>query len=91
MDALKYLSDLRDKGIIKHIGLTNFDTERMQIMMDSKLKIVSNKVHYSIIDRRPEVQMIPFCLKHNINLSLWNHVWRADVRALARKNTDICY
>jgi aryl-alcohol dehydrogenase-like predicted oxidoreductase len=68
MDALKYLSDLRDKGIIKHIGLTNFDTKRMQIMMDSKLKIVSNKVHYSIIDRRPEVQMIPFCLKHNISL-----------------------
>ena len=42
MDALKYLSDLRDKGIIKHMGLTNFDTERMQIMIDSKLQIVSN-------------------------------------------------
>ena len=68
MDALKYLSDLRDKGIIKHIGLTNFDTERMQIMIDSKLKVVSNQVQYSIIDRRPEVQMIPFCLKHNISL-----------------------
>jgi len=68
MDALKYLSDLRDKGIIKHIGLTNFDTERMQIMIDSKLKIVSNQVQYSIIDRRSEVQMIPFCLKHNISL-----------------------
>ena len=25
MDALKYLSDLRDEGKIKHIGLTNFD------------------------------------------------------------------
>src|SRR5215472_7531909 len=68
MDALRYLSDLRDKGIIKHIGLTNFDTERMQIMIDSKLKIVSNQVQYSIIDRRSEVQMIPFCLKHNISL-----------------------
>jgi diketogulonate reductase-like aldo/keto reductase len=68
MDALKYLSDLRDKGIIKHIGLTNFDTERMQIMIDSKLQILSNQVQYSIIDRRPEVQMIPFCLKHNISL-----------------------
>jgi aryl-alcohol dehydrogenase-like predicted oxidoreductase len=68
MDALKYLSDLRDKGIIKHIGLTNFDTERMQIMIDSKLKIVSNQVQYSIIDRRPEIKMVPFCMKHNISL-----------------------
>jgi aryl-alcohol dehydrogenase-like predicted oxidoreductase len=68
MDALKYLSDLRDEGIIKHIGLTNFDTERMQIMIDSDLQIVSNQVQYSIIDRRPEVKMIPFCMEHNISL-----------------------
>ena len=50
MDALRYLSDLRDEGLIKHIGLTNFDTERMQIMIDSGLRIVSNQVQYSIID-----------------------------------------
>jgi aryl-alcohol dehydrogenase-like predicted oxidoreductase len=68
MDALKYLSDLRDEGIIKHIGLTNFDTERTQSMIDSGLQIVSNQVQYSIIDRRPEVKMIPFCLEHNISL-----------------------
>ena len=53
MDALKYLSDLQDEGIIKHIGLTNFDTERMQIMMDSGLQIITNQIQYSIIDRRP--------------------------------------
>jgi aryl-alcohol dehydrogenase-like predicted oxidoreductase len=40
----------------------------MQIMVDSKLEIVSNQVQYSIIDCRPEVKMIPFCLKHNISL-----------------------
>ena len=68
MDALKYLSDLLYKGIIKHIGITNFDTKRMQMMLDSDIRIVSNQVQYSIIDRRPEVKMIPFCLKHNISL-----------------------
>jgi aryl-alcohol dehydrogenase-like predicted oxidoreductase len=68
MDALKYLSDLRDKGLIKHLGLTNFDTERTQIMIDSDIQIVSNQVQYSIIDRRPEVKMIPLCLKHNIRI-----------------------
>jgi aryl-alcohol dehydrogenase-like predicted oxidoreductase len=68
MDALKYLSDLCDEGKIKHIGLTNFDTERMQIMIDSDLQIVSNQVQYSVIDRRPEVKMIPFCMEHKISL-----------------------
>ena len=74
MDALKYLSDLRDKGLIKHLGLTNFDTERMQIMVDSDIQIVSNQVQYSIIDRRPEVKMIPFCLKHNIRILAYGSI-----------------
>lgn len=68
IDALKYLSDLRDEGIIKHIGLTNFDTERIQIMMDSGLQIVTNQIQYSIIDRRPEVKMTSFCKENNIRL-----------------------
>jgi aryl-alcohol dehydrogenase-like predicted oxidoreductase len=68
MDALRYLFDLRDRGTIKHIGLTNFDTERMQIMLDSDLRIISNQVQYSIIDRRPEAKMIPLCIKENISL-----------------------
>lgn len=68
MDALKYLTELRATGMIKNIGLTNFDTERVQIMMDSDLPIVSNQIQYSIIDRRPEVKMIPFCQKYHISL-----------------------
>jgi aryl-alcohol dehydrogenase-like predicted oxidoreductase len=74
MDALKYLSDLRDKAVIKHLGLTNFDTERMQIMVDSDIQIVSNQVQYSIIDLRPEVKMIPFCIKHNISLLAYGSI-----------------
>ncbi|HZI70760.1 MAG TPA: aldo/keto reductase, partial [Nitrososphaeraceae archaeon] len=53
---------------IKHIGITNFDTKRMQIIIDSGLQIVSNQVQYSVIDRRPEVKMIPFCMEHNVSL-----------------------
>jgi aryl-alcohol dehydrogenase-like predicted oxidoreductase len=68
MDGLKYLSDLQDKGIIKHLGLTNFDTERMEIMTDSDIHFVSNQVQYSIIDRRPEVKMAAFCIKHNVSI-----------------------
>jgi aryl-alcohol dehydrogenase-like predicted oxidoreductase len=74
MDALRFLSDLRDEGLIRHIGLTNFDTERMQIMIDSGLRIVSNQVQYSIIDRRPEVKMIPFCLEHNTSLLAYGSI-----------------
>lgn len=68
MDALHYLSDLRGEGIIKHLGLTNFDTERLQIMKDSGLDILSNQIQYSIIDKRPEEKMISFCNENNIKV-----------------------
>jgi aryl-alcohol dehydrogenase-like predicted oxidoreductase len=68
IDALKYLSDMRDEGKIKNVGLTNFDTERMQVMKDANLKIASNQVQYSIIDRRPEVKMAKFCREDSASL-----------------------
>jgi aryl-alcohol dehydrogenase-like predicted oxidoreductase len=74
IDALKYLSDLKDKGIIKYIGLTNFDTEHMQIIMDSGSKIISNQVQFSIIDRRPEVKMLSFCQRHNVSLLAYGSI-----------------
>lgn len=68
LNALDYLSELRDEGKIKHVGLTNFDTERMQVMLDHGLNLVSNQVQYSLIDLRPEVKMEKFCKQHDIGL-----------------------
>ena len=74
MDALRYLSELKDSGRIKHLGLTNFDTEHLQIILDSGVQIASNQVQYSIIDRRPEVKMIPFCKENNISLLTYGSI-----------------
>jgi aryl-alcohol dehydrogenase-like predicted oxidoreductase len=68
LDALHHLSKIRDAGKIRHIGLTNFDTERLEIMVENGFKLVSNQVQYSIIDQRPNVKMTPFCQKHDIKL-----------------------
>lgn len=68
LDALMHLAELRDEGKIKHLGLTNFDTERLELISEQGIKIVSNQVQYSIIDRRPEVRMVEFCKEHDIKL-----------------------
>ena len=57
IDALHQLTKLRDDGKISHLALTNFDTERMQIMADNGIELISNQVQYSIIDQRPDVKM----------------------------------
>jgi hypothetical protein len=66
LDALSALSELCDEGKIRHVALTNFDTERMRVMADKGIRVVSNQVQYSLIDRRPEVQMTKFCQEHDI-------------------------
>jgi len=68
IDALQHLSKLRDEGKIRYIGLTNFDTERLEIMIEQGFKIISNQVQYSILDQRPDSKMAAFCQKHNIKL-----------------------
>jgi aryl-alcohol dehydrogenase-like predicted oxidoreductase len=68
LDALKHLADLRDEGQIRHLALTNFDTERLHLIADRSIAIVSNQVQYSLVDRRPETRMAPFCRDHGITL-----------------------
>jgi len=68
LDALRYLSELQNEGKIKHLALTNFDTERLKLIHQNGIRIVSNQVQYSIIDRRPEIRMVPFCQEHDIKL-----------------------
>lgn len=64
LDAMFHLYELKDEGKIRHIALTNFDTQRMQEMIEKGLRFVSNQVQYSIIDQRPSVQMSKLC-RHN--------------------------
>jgi aryl-alcohol dehydrogenase-like predicted oxidoreductase len=68
LDALKHLADLQRDGKIRHLALTNFDTERLAIIADHGIRIVSNQVQYSLIDRRPEARMAAWCRGNGISL-----------------------
>jgi len=68
LDALKHLGDLQREGKIRHLALTNFDTDRLGIIADQGLRIVSNQVQYSLIDRRPEIRVASFCREHGVTL-----------------------
>lgn len=74
LDALAYMAELQKEGKIKHLALTNFDTEHLKIIIDSGIKIVSNQVQFSLIDRRPLVKMVSFCQEHDIKLLAYGTV-----------------
>ena len=66
--AMEYLDELREEGIILSLGITNFDSEHVEEFVNMGIKIVSNQVQYSLIDRRPEKFMAEICKKNGIKL-----------------------
>jgi aryl-alcohol dehydrogenase-like predicted oxidoreductase len=74
LDALKYMVELQTEGKIKHLALTNFDTEHLQIITEAGIKIVSNQVQFSLVDRRPQVNMVKFCQEHDIKLFTYGSI-----------------
>ncbi|KKD37872.1 aldo/keto reductase [Limnoraphis robusta Tam1] len=68
LDALHHMSELQSEGKIKHLALTNFDTEHLKIIVENGIKIVSNQVQFSLVDQRPLQQMVEYCQKQDIKL-----------------------
>ncbi len=74
LDALGHLADLQRKGKIKHLALTNFDTEHLATIVGNGIRIVSNQVQYSMIDRRPQLRMAEFCRANGVGLLTYGTV-----------------
>lgn len=74
LDALGHLADLQLAGVIRHLALTNFDTHHLRIITERGIRVVSNQVQYSLVDRRPEASMAAFCRDHQISLLAYGTV-----------------
>ncbi|XP_020597738.1 flagellar radial spoke protein 5 isoform X1 [Phalaenopsis equestris] len=74
LDALKHLTDLKEEGKIKTLALTNFDTERLHIILENGIPIVSNQVQHSVIDMRPQQKMAELCRRTGVQLITYGTV-----------------
>lgn len=68
LNTLEYLSQLKERGKIKAIGLTNFSTSKVKEIISEGFDIASIQVQYSFLDRRMEALLLPFCQSHNIKI-----------------------
>ena len=68
LDALFHLQDLKREGLIRQIGVTNFDTAHLRVAVRSGVEIVSNQVSVSVLDGRALGPMSDFCLAGNVRL-----------------------
>jgi aryl-alcohol dehydrogenase-like predicted oxidoreductase/enamine deaminase RidA (YjgF/YER057c/UK114 family) len=68
MDCVFFLQELKEEGLIGHLGLTNTDTAHLRMLLTSGVEIVSNQVCYSLLDRRARGAMTELCLEHGVGL-----------------------
>jgi aryl-alcohol dehydrogenase-like predicted oxidoreductase len=53
-EAAVWLDDLREQGKIRLVGVTNFDVGHLDALLGAGVRIASNQVQLSVLDRRPE-------------------------------------
>lgn len=68
LDDLFHLQELKDEGLIRHLGLTNFDTAHLSVVLESGIDVVSNQVCFSLLDRRAAGSMAALCAEKGVSL-----------------------
>jgi aryl-alcohol dehydrogenase-like predicted oxidoreductase/enamine deaminase RidA (YjgF/YER057c/UK114 family) len=74
LDGMKHLDALRREGFIRHLGVTNFDTAHLRVLVKHGIPVVSNQVSFSLLDRRAAGEMSDFCLEHGVSLLAYGTV-----------------
>ena len=68
IDAMRELAALRDEGRIGALGVTNFDTDHLLLLIKLGIPVVTNQVCFSVLDRRAAEEMSAVCLEHGVKL-----------------------
>ena len=68
LDAMLELDRLRREGRIAHLGLTNFDSDHLRLLVRHGIPVVSNQVSFSLLDRRPAGRMTEVCRETGVKL-----------------------
>lgn len=68
LDTLYWLQELRDEGLIRHLGITNVDTAHLRIALSSGIDLITNQVSYSLLDQRASGAMSALCREFGVKI-----------------------
>jgi aryl-alcohol dehydrogenase-like predicted oxidoreductase/enamine deaminase RidA (YjgF/YER057c/UK114 family) len=74
LDALFWLQELKAEGLIRHLGVTNFDTAHLRVAVESGVELASNQVCCSLLDRRAQGRMSEYCQSRGIGILAYGTV-----------------
>ncbi|ASJ70704.1 aldo/keto reductase [Granulosicoccus antarcticus] len=68
IDVMDYLMELKQEGWIGQLGLTNFDTDHLSVLLSCGHEIATNQVCLSVLDQRALGDMSELCLSSGVRL-----------------------
>jgi aryl-alcohol dehydrogenase-like predicted oxidoreductase/enamine deaminase RidA (YjgF/YER057c/UK114 family) len=68
LDVMDELMRLKQDGVIGHIGVTNFDTDHLHVLLNQGYEIVTNQVSCSLLDRRALGDLSELCNERGVKL-----------------------
>lgn len=68
VETAYHLVKLQEKGKIRNIGVTNFDTAHLKELVDAGIPVVSCQSQYSLLDKRPDKKLMGYCKENGIRL-----------------------
>jgi aryl-alcohol dehydrogenase-like predicted oxidoreductase len=66
---------LRDEGKVRHVGVSNFSVAQLERLRRIE-PVESLQPPYSLIDRRIEAMIVPYCRRHEIGVIVWSPLMR---------------
>jgi len=68
LDALHEMTRLREEGLIRALGVTNFDAAHLRLALADGIPLVTNQVSFSMIDRRALGPLSELCAETGVRL-----------------------
>jgi aryl-alcohol dehydrogenase-like predicted oxidoreductase len=65
------LAELKDEGLARHIGVSNFDVEQLR-RVQAIAPVETLQPPYSLIDRDAEEEILPFCEREGIGVIVYS-------------------
>lgn len=81
-DQVRNLEELAERGYTRYIGVSNFNVGELKEALESTRKhdIVVDQVHYSVLHRERERELLPFTIEKKITIQSYTPIERGRVK-----------
>ena len=82
---------LKEKGMIREIGVSNFGVSTMKIAKECGVNIACNEFGYNLLCRGIEKEILPYCLENKIDILAYSPLMQGILTGKYTKVTEIPY